>query len=74
MSIVSIESARPERWFIHVREIERPHIFCGYDEDSQCWMGGIYARSLDELKDLMEKGSRAMQTARTQNRTVRIWV
>lgn len=72
-NVVLLSAARPECWHITAYASDKPFIFCGYSEDRQHWSGLVEASSIDQIPELLEKAKRAMQTAREQNREVRIW-
>ncbi len=71
-AVIFINSARPERWHITVKQTERAEVCCFYNQNSQCWAGLLSAPSMDALQESFARARNAMKTAREQNTRVEV--
>ncbi len=72
-NVIALNRARPECWTILIRENRDSFISCIFDEKNQVWAGWVEASAIGQLAELLKRAKGAMQTAKAQNREVRIW-
>ena len=72
-NVIALNRTRPESWTILIRQNHGSFISCVFDEKSQVWAGWVEAATIGQLAELLKRAKGAMQTAKAQNREVRIW-
>ena len=72
-NVIALNRTRPECWTILIRQNHDSFISCVFDEKSQVWAGWVEAATIGQLAELLKRAKGAIQTAKAQNREVRIW-
>lgn len=71
-NVIALNSVRTERWLLTVNAKAVPFILCFYNENKQCWVGAVDARTVDEMMELLGRARGVMRSARAQNRRIEV--